>query len=183
MRGDLAAMLYVGDYFTDTLHLCAAEHAILQYLLLQLWIHGPGIFDIDLAPAGLGLDEWQSVQATLFPLALNACPRIAGSLARLRAACGQRLPSEDWDVVRSIVFERDKRCCVYCGSAKDLQGDHVVPLCRGGSNALNNVVTACAVCNRSNKVDPLIQAGPDTQPFTLGGTSGSCPMRRIKSRS
>ena len=142
MRGDLAAMLYIGDYYTDTLHFCAAEHAILQYLLLQVWIRGPGIFDIDLAPPGLGLDEWQSIQATVFPLALSARPRIAGSLARLRAACGQRLPSGHWDVVRSIVFERDKRCCVYCGSAKGLQGDYVVPLCRGGSNALNNVVTA-----------------------------------------
>ena len=111
MRGDLAAMLYVGDYFTDTLHLCAAEHALLQYLLLRVWIRGPGILDIDLAPPGLGLDEWQSLQATVFPLALSARPRIAVSLARLRAACGQRLPSEDWDVVRSIVFERDKRCC------------------------------------------------------------------------
>ena len=67
MRGDLAAMLYVGDYFTDTLHLCAAEHALLRYLLLQVWIHGPGFFDIDLAP-GLGLDEWQSVKQRSFRL-------------------------------------------------------------------------------------------------------------------
>jgi len=75
MRGDLAAMLYIGDYFADTLHLCAAKHAILQRLLLEAWTRGSSIFDIDLAPDGLSLDGWQSVKATVLPLALNARPR------------------------------------------------------------------------------------------------------------
>jgi uncharacterized protein YdaU (DUF1376 family) len=29
MRCELAAMLYVGDYFADTLHCSAAEHTII----------------------------------------------------------------------------------------------------------------------------------------------------------
>lgn len=37
--------------------------------------------------------------------------------------------------------------CAYCGGRDDLQPDHVVPLCRGGSNSITNVVPACAACN------------------------------------
>ncbi len=54
------------------------------------------------------------------------------------------------------VFERDNHRCVYCG--RDLmvdfetfmitEEDHLVPLSREGENAANNIVIACAVCNR-----------------------------------
>lgn len=146
---DMAAMLYVGDYFTDTIELCAEEHAVLQRLLLAAWVRGPAVFDLDFVPDGLGLDEWSRVKDAVLPFALNARSRIAESLARLRIVCGERLPSEDWNVLRSIVFERDGYKCVYCGAGAQLQGDHVVPLIRGGSNAIDNVATACAPCNRS----------------------------------
>jgi len=36
-----------------------------------------------------------------------------------------------------------------CGADKQLEGDHVVPLSRGGSNALVNLATACRPCNLS----------------------------------
>lgn len=39
-------------------------------------------------------------------------------------------------------------CCVYCGrSDLPLTEDHKVPLSRGGSDAIENVVPACAPCN------------------------------------
>jgi 5-methylcytosine-specific restriction endonuclease McrA len=47
------------------------------------------------------------------------------------------------------VLERDGRACVYCGADKPLEGDHIVPLSRGGSNALTNLATACRPCNLS----------------------------------
>jgi 5-methylcytosine-specific restriction endonuclease McrA len=50
---------------------------------------------------------------------------------------------DDWHIVRSIVLERDGYACTYCGADKQLEGDHVVPLSRGGSNALVNLATAC----------------------------------------
>jgi len=67
----------------------------------------------------------------------------------LRAYDGQRLPAAEWDVVRSIVFERDGYACLYCGSKRDLAGDLIVPLCRGGSNAFRNLATACRSCNQA----------------------------------
>ncbi len=39
--------------------------------------------------------------------------------------------------------------CAYCGaSGIPLTRDHVVPIARGGSNVIDNIVPACASCNR-----------------------------------
>ena len=82
-------------------------------------------------------------------------PRIAQSLKNIRAYDGQRLPADDWHIVRSIVLERDGHACVYCGADKPLEGDHIVPLSQGGSNALTNLATACRPCNLSKASSTL----------------------------
>lgn len=40
-------------------------------------------------------------------------------------------------------------CCAYCGVRGKLTVDHRVPLSRGGSNSIDNILPACASCNRS----------------------------------
>jgi len=45
------------------------------------------------------------------------------------------------------VLSRDKRTCRYCGSTKRLSVDHVHPRHAGGSDSLDNLVTACMRCN------------------------------------
>jgi 5-methylcytosine-specific restriction endonuclease McrA len=37
--------------------------------------------------------------------------------------------------------------CAYCGSTEKITIDHVVPLARGGSNYIENIVPACLSCN------------------------------------
>lgn len=62
----------------------------------------------------------------------------------------QRPPVAEWQVLRSTVFERDGYTCVYCGARDvELHCDHVMPASRGGEHSLDNLVTACAKCNRS----------------------------------
>ena len=39
--------------------------------------------------------------------------------------------------------------CVYCGSEHSIQADHVVPIARGGTHSIGNLVPACARCNQS----------------------------------
>lgn len=63
--------------------------------------------------------------------------------ARLLAAPGN-YTVRDW---RQLLAEYDGRCG-YCGSEGDLQPDHRVPLSRGGSNFLSNLIPACPPCNR-----------------------------------
>lgn len=38
--------------------------------------------------------------------------------------------------------------CAYCGSGEQIEIEHVIPLCRGGSNLIANVVPACHNCNQ-----------------------------------
>lgn len=55
-----------------------------------------------------------------------------------------------WASLRLIVFQRDGYICQYCQTpVKFPDCDHVIPVCRGGDNRLENLVTACRTCNRS----------------------------------
>lgn len=62
--------------------------------------------------------------------------------ARLASAPGSHT-LEEWLAKVAAFGER----CAYCGEAKPLSRDHVAPLSRGGSNAIENIVPACGPCN------------------------------------
>jgi hypothetical protein len=56
-----------------------------------------------------------------------------------------------WTSLRSAVFARDGHACTYCGSAGNLQCDHIYPRAKGGTDALDNLTTACQSCNASKR--------------------------------
>lgn len=59
-----------------------------------------------------------------------------------------RPPRQVWRLLRQQVFLRDGWACVYCGKRTGtLTCDHVLPVSRGGSSTLDNLVTACLACN------------------------------------
>lgn len=45
------------------------------------------------------------------------------------------------------VCEAYGRCCAYCGTSAKLTRHHVVPLSKGGSDWISNIVPACGSCN------------------------------------
>lgn len=53
-------------------------------------------------------------------------------------------------IIRWAVIHRDKSTCRYCGRylKQDIELDHVIPVVRGGSTNIANLVTACRPCNR-----------------------------------
>ena len=60
--------------------------------------------------------------------------------------------------VRFEVFKRDKFKCQYCGDEAPnviLEIDHVIPVSRGGTNDIFNLVTSCRDCNRENRIRSL----------------------------
>lgn len=63
---------------------------------------------------------------------------------------GEREPIPDG--IRRAVWNRDGRHCTWCGSADDLQLDHIVPWSAGGSDRSDNLRLLCERCNtaRSN---------------------------------
>lgn len=59
-----------------------------------------------------------------------------------------RPPRRVWQLMRQVVFARDGWTCVYCDTRTgSLTCDHVIPVSRGGSSTLDNLVTACLACN------------------------------------
>jgi hypothetical protein len=59
---------------------------------------------------------------------------------------------------RFAVLQRDNFTCRYCGGHPPdvrLEVDHRVPVCRGGTNAQSNLVTACFACNRGKHTKEL----------------------------
>lgn len=69
------------------------------------------------------------------------------------------------------LFKRDANLCLYCAMrypTRDLTRDHITPLSRGGTDAWNNVVTACRRCNNHKGGRTPEQAGMQliAVPFT-----------------
>lgn len=48
---------------------------------------------------------------------------------------------------RSLLFEKKPNLCVFCGYDKGLTADHIVPLSKGGKNAIENLQILCNTCN------------------------------------
>ena len=57
------------------------------------------------------------------------------------------------------IFRRDGGRCQYCGTAKDLTLDHVIPKSKGGKSIWTNLVTACKKCNSLKGDYSLEKAG------------------------
>eukprot|EP00440_Ansanella_granifera_P061865 gb/GFBE01067073.1/.p1 GENE.gb/GFBE01067073.1/~~gb/GFBE01067073.1/.p1 ORF type:complete len:347 (+),score=37.36 gb/GFBE01067073.1/:1-1041(+) len=49
--------------------------------------------------------------------------------------------------LRQAVLDRDCQTCWYCGAGDANTVDHWIPLCRGGTNTMVNLVSACSACN------------------------------------
>lgn len=47
--------------------------------------------------------------------------------------------------------------CTYCGSSDNITIDHVIPLSRGGSHSVSNLVSACAKCNMSKGAKTVME--------------------------
>lgn len=72
--------------------------------------------------------------------------------------------------IREVVRARATFQCEYCQTVETLSGmkcevDHIVPKSRGGSDQLDNLCAACALCN-SHKHTKIYGTDPDTMQRT-----------------
>ena len=73
----------------------------------------------------------------------------------------RNLSDKEWAALTAQVIERDGWICAYCDcdleNAPDIRHaiDHVMPLSRGGTNDLDNLVMSCQPCN-SSKGDKIL---------------------------
>jgi len=68
--------------------------------------------------------------------------RVSGNKRRA-AAAGQHFTFREWE---ALVVQHAGRCA-YCGATERIQADHRIPLDRGGSNEIGNILPACRHCN------------------------------------
>lgn len=62
-----------------------------------------------------------------------------------RRMAGPGFTSEEWRALLALYGHK----CAYCGSGDHIEADHRIPICRGGSNTIENILPACRRCNRS----------------------------------
>jgi 5-methylcytosine-specific restriction endonuclease McrA len=48
-------------------------------------------------------------------------------------------------------FELFNNCCAYCGQSGDMQIEHAIPISKGGTHAIGNILPACRTCNYSKR--------------------------------
>lgn len=66
--------------------------------------------------------------------------------------------------VRFSIFSRDQYQCRYCGRQSDvveLVIDHVIPVAQGGTNDVENLLTACRDCNAGKAAKTPTQSAPN----------------------
>jgi len=86
---------------------------------------------------------------------------IAACRRRADEAGGGEKPPEDFynvRVNRRKVYERDGHMCRYCGTpvtAYTATLDHLTPVAAGGTNGIDNLVTACLACNTRKGKKPI----------------------------
>ena len=67
-----------------------------------------------------------------------------------------KLSTEEYNLLRQRVLERDGWRCQNCGSSKDLHLHHQVKRSRLGNDALDNLITLCALCHKRQHCLPTI---------------------------
>jgi len=73
----------------------------------------------------------------------RAYVRVSGNKRRA-AARGTHFTFAEWEEL----LRHHAGHCAYCGSTERIEADHRIPLYRGGSNEISNILPACRRCNR-----------------------------------
>ena len=59
----------------------------------------------------------------------------------------QNTKNEKWEKIREEVFETKGRKCALCGSTINLHVHHIIPLCIGGEDDIENLMVLCEKCH------------------------------------
>jgi len=72
-----------------------------------------------------------------------AVRRAVAHRRRAREVRGGSFTAAEWNAL----VQAYRGLCAYCGAAGAVQVDHRIPLSRGGTNTIDNILPACRRCN------------------------------------
>lgn len=72
---------------------------------------------------------------------------LSNVLYKRRSRSGPHFTVEEWE----LIVTKLKGLCGYCGKKRKLTVDHKMPLSKGGSNTIDNIMPACISCNTSKR--------------------------------
>lgn len=73
----------------------------------------------------------------------------------------KHITDKSWGRLRRIVRKRDNSHCRYCGEfSADGHADHVIPLAKGGTDSIDNLVWACPDCNLAKGTNTIAPMEP-----------------------
>lgn len=120
------------------------EHQTVEPSPPRLWVSGPC--------AWCGDDFTVHSESGVARYCSRHCSRKASKATRRARECGSH-GTYTWAEVARKWMAIGKRCA-YCDQPKrndEIEPDHVVPLSRGGSNSITNVVPSCKPCNNDKR--------------------------------
>ena len=92
-------------------------------------------------------------------LVANKVRKLRGEVDYLKFRKGVSASASDYERlpipedVRNEVWRRDQGKCVRCGSVRNLEFDHIIPVAKGGSNTARNIQLLCETCNRQKSAN------------------------------
>lgn len=95
----------------------------------------------------------------------KACKAISRYKRRAKMAIAPRIPYASSELVAH--FQSFKNQCVYCGTKENLTADHVIPIAKGGYDALSNILPCCLSCNCSKQDRTYLEWYSESPHFNL----------------
>lgn len=172
MSGRHALRLNIDRLMAESWHMTTEEVGAYMLIICRYWQTERPLSEQEVFDATKLTDEsWGVSRSTLAErFSVSDCGewsnswidkeigKVSRKLSNIRAARNNRpiskLPNKGrhsgkaWKDLRLAVFERDGYRCRYCNiKCEAPHCDHYMPVCRGGSNDMENLVTACPSCN------------------------------------
>jgi 5-methylcytosine-specific restriction endonuclease McrA len=99
--------------------------------------------------------RWAEEHPEEFAIRNRAIARRAGHKRKIILRDGDTRVVTERDWLR--LCGRYHHCCFYCGEAKKLTMDHIIPVVRGGRHSIGNLIPACRNCNAQKRTRLIVE--------------------------
>ena len=121
-----------------------------EYIMYRNWIFRDHLIEIENVTLIDGVDDIKLlIKHAVFKKesSYNKIKKEVGRFERFEKQppiAREQIPED----VRIYVWRRDNGKCVACGSNRNIEFDHIIPISKGGGNTERNIQILCSDCNK-----------------------------------